>query len=218
MAAAVAAAIGVGVGWGNYFTLPGAMRIDWALMGPIVVAFGGLCALLFGLGVGGGMVLASRRDGPSVGAARLAIGASLGAVLFGSLPAALGIGGFAHLSAPYAGTANILGSSLLASAVFVALFAPALHREHAIGLLRRFGLAAVASCITAGTIGGLFWLLVNELGLVPSFPRLAMAAEQMGLWTFSTAVAVGLTAALGTFVGLATWIYLSLMLAVRRAN
>jgi|GEM_PF-2102308 len=216
IAAGVAAAVGVGVGWGNYFRLPGAMRIDWATIGPLVAAFGGLSALALGLGLGGGMVLASRRRGAQTGAFALAGGAAGGALVFGTIPATLGIGGFAHLSAPYGGTANILGSSLLACIVFVALFAPSLHPARSVSLLARLGLATVASVITAGTLGGLAWLLVGELGLVPTFPELAAVAERTGLWMFSAQVAAGLCTALGAVVGLATWVYLSLVLAVRR--
>lgn len=216
LAGAMAAAVGVGVGWSNYFRLPGAMRIDWEAIGPLVLAFGVLCALMMGLGLGGGLHFASRRDGPRTSAFRLVLGAGLGGLVLGTVPATLGIGGFAHLDAPYGGTANILGSSLLANAVFVAVFAPMLHGEHDVRFLRRLGLAAIASCITAATLGGLAWVLVNELGMVPSFPELADTAERVGLWTFSAGVGAGLTLALGIFVGLATWIYLSLVLAVRR--
>lgn len=218
LAGAMAAAVGCGVGWGNYFRLPGAMRIDWEAVGPMVFVFGVLCALMMGLGLGGGLHLASRKHGPRTSAVRLAVGAGLGGMILGTLPATLGIGGFAHLNAPYGGTANILGSSLLANAVFVAVFAPMLHADHEVGFLRRLGLAALASCITAATLGGLVWVLVNELGVVPSFPELADTAEQMGLWMFSAGIGAGLTAALGVFVGLATWIYLSLVLAVRRPS
>ena len=59
-------------------------------------------------------------------------------------------------------------------------------------------------------------MLVDELHLVPDFPALADTAQRMGLWTFSSIVAAGLSGALGAIVGLATWVYLSLMLAVRR--
>ncbi len=217
-AASVAAAVGVGVGWGNYFALPGAMNIDWASVGPLVVAFGGLCALMLGLGLGGGMVLASRSQGAQTGALRLTLGAMIGGALAGTLPATLGIGGFAQLHAPYGGTANILGSCLLASAIFVALFAPLLHREHSLGLLLRFGLASAASCITAATLGGLAWIFVRELALEPSFEEIAMLAEDVGLWSFATYAGAGLALLMGLFVGLATWVYLSLVLAVRRPS
>ncbi len=154
----VAAAVGVGVGWSNYFALPGAMRIDWSAMRPVVVAFGGLCGLLTGLGLGGGMSWAARKDGADVGALRLTVGATVGSVLACTVPATLGIAGFAHVNAPYAGTGNILGSTLLASATFVALFAPSLHREPRLRWLPRLGLAAGASALTATTLGTLVWL------------------------------------------------------------
>ena len=215
LAGGLAAAVGVGVGWGNYFALPGAMRVDWQTIGPLVVVFGALCAVMMGLGLGGGMRLAARRDGARASAVRLVLGAALGGLVCGTGPATLGIGGFAHLHAPYAGTTNILGSSLLACAVFVAVFAPLLHRDRAVGLLRRLSLASIASCITAVTLGGLLWLLFNELQLVPSFPELLDITERMGVWAFAAIVAAGLSSALGAFVGLATWVYLSLVLAVR---
>lgn len=218
VAASVAAAVGVGVGWGNYFALPGAMQIDWTTIGPLVLAFGGLCALMLGLGLGGGMVLASRRDGAQTSALRLTLGSMVGGLLGGTIPATLGIGGFAQLHAPYGGTANILGSCLLAGAVFVALFAPLLHREHRVGLLARLGLASVASCITAATLGGLTWIFVRELALEPSFEEIARLAEDVGLWWFSAYAGAGLAVLLGLFVGLATWVYLSLVLAVRRPS
>ncbi|MBV1860951.1 MAG: hypothetical protein KUG77_21220 [Nannocystaceae bacterium] len=217
-AASVATVVGVGVGWSNYFSLPGAMNIDWASIGPLVLAFGGLCALMLGLGLGGGMVLASRRDGAQTSAHRLCVGAMTGGLFAGTIPATLGIGGFAQLHAPYGGTANILGSCLLASAVFVALFAPLLHRERSVGLLGRLGLASVASCVTAATLGGLAWIFVRELALEPSFEEIAMLAQNVGLWSFSAYVGAGLAVSLGLFVGLATWVYLSLVLAVRRPS
>ena len=210
--------MGVGVGWGNYFRLPGAMRIDWATIGPLVVAFGGLCALMLGLGLGGGMVVASRNHGVKTSALRLSLGAMGGGLLAGTIPATLGIGGFAQLHAPYGGTANILGSCLLASATFVALFAPLLHRERRVGLLGRLGLASIASCVTAVTLGGLAWIFVRELALEPSFAEIATLAEDIGLWSFSLYVGAALSVLLGLFVGLATWVYLSLVLAVRRPS
>ncbi|MEM6293603.1 MAG: hypothetical protein AAGA54_20180 [Myxococcota bacterium] len=212
----VAAAVGVGVGWSNYFALPGAMRIDWSAMLPVVVAFGGLCGLLTGLGLGGGMSWVARKDGADVGAVRLTVGATVGAVLACTVPATLGIAGFAHVNAPYAGTANILGSTLLASATFVALFAPSLHREPGLRWLPRLGLATGASALTTTTLGTLVWLLADQLALLPSFPEMAMAAERIGLWRFSAVVAAGLCAALGVFMGLATWVYLTVALAVQR--
>lgn len=218
MAATVASAVGVGVGWGNYFSLPGSMKIDWATIGPLVLAFGGLCALMLGLGLGGGMAIASRKHGARTSAVRLTAGSMLGALLAGTLPATLGIGGFAQLNAPYGGTANILGSCLLASAVFVALFAPMLHRERSVGMLARLGLATLASCVTAATLGGLAWIFVRELALEPSFPEIARFAEEVGLWTFSAYAGAGLALLLGLCVGLATWVYLSLVLAVRRPS
>ena len=215
LAGAVAAVVGVGVGWGNYFTYPGAMRIDWALIGPLVVAFAGLMALMLGLGLGGGLVVATREQGPRTGAAPLVGWSMLGATLGGTVPAALGIGGFAHLDAPYGGTANILGSSLLACAVFVAAFAPSLHRDLRLGILQRLGLATAASCITAVTLGGLAWLLVQNLGLEPSFPELAAWAQDLGLWRFSALAGAAMSAVLGAVVGVAAWIYLSLLMVVR---
>lgn len=217
-AASVAAVVGVSVGWSNYFALPGAMRIDWATIGPLVVAFGGFCALMLGLGLGGGMVLASRSNGARTSALRLTLGSVAGGLLFGTLPATLGIGGFAQLNAPYGGTANILGSCLLASAIFVALFAPLLHQERSLGLLARLGLASLAACVSAASLGGLAWIFVRELALEPSFEEIATVAESMGLWSFSAYVGAGLAALLGLFVGLATWVYLSLVLAVRRPS
>ncbi len=217
-AASVAAVVGVGVGWGNYFALPGAMKVDWGLIGPLVFAFGGLCALMLGLGLGGGMVLASRRTGVQTSALRLTAGSVFGTLLAGTLPATLGIGGFAQLHAPYAGSANILGSCLLASAVFVALFAPLLHQERSVGLLPRLGLASAASCVTAATLGGLAWIFVRELGLEPSFDEIATLADDVGLWRLSVLTGAALCVFLGLFVGLATWVYLSLVPAVRRVS
>ncbi len=207
--------VGVGVGWSRYIGLPGALRMDWATLGPLVVAFGGLCAVMLGLGLGGGLVWAVRARGARTSAPRLAIGAAVGAAVAGTLPAMLGIGGFGQLHAPFMGTANILGSSLLAAAAFVALFAPSTHREHTVGLLRRLGLSALASSITAATLGGLAWLLVQELALTPSFYEIVALAERVGLWTLSAWVALALCSALGVFVGLATWVYMSLMLALK---
>ena len=109
-----------------------------------------------------------------------------------------------------------MGTSLLACAVFVALFAPLLHRERSIGLLARLGLASIASCVTATTLGGLAWIFVRELALEPTFKEISMLANHLGLWTFSAYVGAGLALFLGLFVGLATWVYLSLALVVRR--
>lgn len=216
VAGLVAAALGVGVGWGNYFALDGSMKLDWAIMGPVVIAYGGLCALLTGLGLGGGMVFATRRRADSVSATRLVLGAMVGALIGCSLPATLGIAGFAHLDAPYAGTANILGSTLLAATTYIALFAPALMPTKKLRLLPRLGLSAVAATLTAITLGTLAWTFVGELDLVPTFPELATTAERMGLWRFGAIVGTGLSAAIGLFMGLATWVYATLAVLLDR--
>lgn len=212
----VAAAAGVGVGWGNYVAIDGSMKLDWSVMGPIVIAYGGLCALLAGLGLGGGMVLATRRRADSVSITRLVLGAIAGAILGCSIPATLGIAGFAQLDAPYAGTANILGSTLLAATLYIALFAPALMPTKQLKLLPRLGLSAVAAVLTAATLGTLAWTFVGELDLVPSFPELVETAENMGLWTFSAVVSAGMSTVIGLFVGLATWLYVTLAVLLDR--
>ncbi len=216
LAGLLAAGVAVSIGWGNYFGLRGAMTIDWTLMFPIVLAYGGFTGVLAGLGLGGGMTIATRRAGPRVGLVRLMSGAVLGAVLGCWGPALVGIVGFGSLHAPYAGTGNILFCILVAATVFLAAFAPSLLPDQKLGLLGRLGVSAVAAGIASATLGTLGWLFVTQLDLLPSFPEMAWRVEQVGLVRFGVGAATVLGVGVGVFIGLATWLYLTLAIVVDR--
>ncbi len=212
----VAFSVGVALGASRYFSLPGAMRMDWALMIPAIVGYAALTGALAGLGLGGGMSIAVRKGGARVTLARLLMGSTLGGALGGTLPAVIGIAGFGAQTGPYAGTANILGSSLLAATIFVALWAPHLHQDGRLGALPRLGLSALASTLAVASVGTLCWLLHQQLDLLPTFQQMEALAHAWGLIPLALALGVILSAAAGLIIGLATWLYFSLAMAFDR--
>lgn len=131
---------------------------------------------------------------------------AIGGVLAGIAPGILGIAGFGSLHAPYAGTANILGSSLVGAIVFVAVWSPQLFPRRDRSVLLHLGHATLASVISLGAFGMVAWSLVRTLGWVPSFDTLADLALSMGLLPFAIAGGVLLGAAAGAAIGAACWL------------
>jgi hypothetical protein len=198
--AALTGVLAIGLGallcTSRYVALPGALELDWDLARmPLAIAmFVLVSGVSLGMGLGGATLFAARRGARVPG---LMLAGALGGALAGLAPGALGIAGFGSLSAPYAGTANILGSSLLGAIAFVALWSPQLfprHRERS--LLLHLGQAAIASVVSLGAFGMIAWSLVRTLGGLPSFHAMSDAALVLGLVPFSLLVG-GLLGAIG---------------------
>ena len=210
LAGLLASGLGALVGTTLYLARPGAMRLDWSQMPfaiALVVLLGGIS---MGICVGGGTLLAARRNA-NLGGFLLA-GAS-GGLVAGLAPGILGIAGFGSLDGPYMGTANILGTVLVGAISFVALWSPQLTgRREDESLLARLGRATVASIISLGAFGMMGWTLVRTFDLIPSFDAMAAMAESMGLLTFSLMVA----AMLGTVGGAAIGAACGLVVQTRR--
>jgi hypothetical protein len=213
----VSTTLGAALGASQYFALPGAMRIDWTLMLPILVAYAGVTGVLAGLGLGGGMVIAAGGRGRGAAIGRLLGGAVAGAVVGLTLPAVAGIAGFGSVDGPYAGTGNILLSTLVSATAFVGLWAP--HLDTQPGRLRplpRLGLSALSSLIAAATVGTLLWIAHQQLGIVPTFDWMADTAERWGLVPFAAVAGVLVSVAIGLFLGFASWLYLTMAIAFDR--
>jgi len=186
----------------RYVALPGALELDWGLghMPLAIALFVLIGGISVGMGIGGATLFAARRGARVPG---LLLAGAIGGALAGLAPGVLGIAGFGSLHAPYAGTANILGSLLLGAITFVALWSPQLfpHRERP--LLLHLGHAAIASVISIGAFGMIAWSLVRTLGWVPSFHALADAAQVIGLLPFSLSCGALLGAIGGAAIGAA---------------
>ncbi|MEX1366547.1 MAG: hypothetical protein AB1Z98_25710 [Nannocystaceae bacterium] len=185
----------------RYVALPGALRLDWELMPTVLAVYVLVCGLSVGLCVGGATRVAARRGAGGLG---LAGAGALGGVLAGIAPGIMGIAGFGSLSAPYAGTANIMSSILVGAIAFVALWSPGLlpsRRERS--PLKHLGHAALASVISLGAFGMVGWSLVRALDLVPSFDTLLELSAATGLLPFAIAGGVLLGAAAGAAIGAA---------------
>jgi hypothetical protein len=198
------------VGTWNFLANPRALEMDWPWLLPTLVLFALIGGLSLGLGLGGGMMIARGRAAHPSGV-RLVIGAALGGSVAAIAPGILGIAGFGSQSGPYAGTANIVGCSLLCATTFVALWAPrisdGLGPRTALG---QIGLAAIAAVVAALSFAALGGALVTALDLEPSFDWLRATAHSMGLLSFSIVAAMLIGAVGGAFVGAATSIYLAL--------
>jgi hypothetical protein len=209
-----AALVGTAIGAIHYCSLPGATKLNWAVMPWVLLGFAGLSGMLGGLGIGGGMILATRCErGIPISARKLVLGSSLGGAIGCLLPASLAIAGFGSLDAPYAGTANIVLSLVVGSAVFVAVWAPA-FADRPTGrtdqLLRRLGLAASSAIIACGAVGIAGWSLAATLGVIPSFDALARLVDDYGIVSFSLAAAVLVGLSTGAIMGFGTWLSMRL--------
>lgn len=180
----------------RYVALPGALELDWDLARmPLAIAlFVLVSGVSIGMGVGGATLLAARHGARVPG---LLLAGALGGALAGLAPGVLGVAGFGSLSAPYAGTVNILSSTLLGAIAFVALWSPQLYPRHrGRSFVLHLGQAAIASVVSLGAFGMIAWSLVRTLGGVPSFHAMADAALVLGLVPFSLLVG-GLLGAIG---------------------
>jgi hypothetical protein len=187
----------------RYVALPGALELDWSWVRmPLAIAlFVLISGVSLGVGVGGATLFAAHRGARVPG---LLLAGAIGGALGGLAPGVLGIAGFGSLSAPYAGTANILSSSLLGAIAFVALWSPQLFpRSRQRSLLLHLGRAAIASVVSLGAFGMIAWSLVGTLGFIPSFHALANTSLAIGLLPFSLLVGALLGAIGGAAIGAA---------------
>ena len=204
-----AALLGVGIGTSQYLALPGTEILDWSSMPWVILSYAGLCGVLGGLGIGGGMVLALGSGGrPS--ALRSIGGAALGGLVGCMAPTVVGIIGFGSIPAPYLGTANIVFCILVASSAFVSLWAPRFVDRPRVALVPRIGLATLASTITLGALGLVGWSLAAALGLIPTFEQIQFVAWQLGLVNLGVLLGLATSTAVGATMGLATWVFVSL--------
>ncbi|MCX4240327.1 hypothetical protein OEB96_06870 [Paraliomyxa miuraensis] len=201
LAGTLACGLGALLGTSRYLALPGAMRLSWSwdhmpLAIALFVLVGGVSV---GVCVGGATLLMQRRD-----PLRLMGAGALGGILAGVAPGVLGVAGFGSLDAPYAGTANILGSCLVGAIAFVALWSPQLFpRRSERSLLRQLGTATVASVISLGAFGMMGWTLMRMLNVVPTLHGMTALARAMGLVPFAVVCGVVLTAVGGAAIGAA---------------
>jgi hypothetical protein len=201
LAGVIACGLGALLGTARYVALPGALKLDWTRMPLAIAVFVLVAGISVGLCIGGTTLLAARRGARVPGL--LAAGA-LGGLLAGIAPGILGIAGFGSLHAPYAGTANIMSSTLLGAIAFVALWSPQLFPRPAHHApLRHLAHAAIASIVSLGAFGMIAWSLVRTLGWVPSFDTLYDLAHAMGLVNFAMLAGALLTASGGAAIGAA---------------
>lgn len=186
----------------RYVALPGALELDWSWVRmPLAIAlFVLVSGISLGVGLGGATLFAARRGARVPG---LLLAGAIGGALGGLAPGVLGVAGFGSLSAPYAGTANILSSSLLGAVAFVALWSPQLYPRDRPGrsVLLHLGRAAIASVVSLGAFGMLAWSLVGTLGVIPDFHALADASKALGLLPFALLVGATLGASGGAAIG-----------------
>jgi hypothetical protein len=196
----LACGLGALLGTARYVALPGALGLDWTRMPLAIALFVLVAGISVGVCVGGSTLLAARRGARVPG---LMVAGALGGALAGVAPGILGIAGFGSLDAPYAGTANILGSTLVGAITFVALWSPQLfpHRERSV--LLHLAHATVASVVSLGAFGMIAWSLVRALDWVPSFDTLADMAYAMGLVPFAILAGALLSAGGGAAIGAA---------------
>lgn len=193
----------------RYVALPRAMeQLDWSRMPLAIALFVLLGGIAVGVCLGGCTLLAARRGARVPG---LMAAGAFGGALAGVAPGIMGIAGFGSLHAPYAGTANILSSILLAAITFVALWSPLLYPQPHVGAplvsrARHLGQAAIASVIALGAFGMLAWTVLRTLGWVPSLDTLAGLADAVGLMPLAvlggSLLGAGGGAAIGAACGL----------------
>lgn len=204
LAGVLAIALGALLCTSRYVALPGALELDWRwVQMPLAIAlFVLVSGISLGVGIGGATSFAARRGARVPG---LLLAGAIGGALGGLAPGVLGIAGFGSLSAPYAGTANILGSSLLGAIAFVALWSPQLFPSSRPdrSLLLHLGHAAIASVVSLGAFGMIAWSAVSTLGIIPDFHALADASLALGLLPFSLLVGAILGALGGAAIGAA---------------
>lgn len=202
-----------------YLQLPGAERLDWSVhFGHIgaYILFTGLCV---GTAIGAGMAWAVGRRGARQGASlgRLVLGATLGTLVGGIIPAVVGIAYFGSLCAPYAGTANLLLSILAAATTYVVLWAPVLDdRAAALPRPHRIGIASLSATLAATSMAALGWTLATVLDVLPSLSWMQHTAREIGLVPFAAWAGLFVCGWIGLYMGLATWLDLTLSLAWRR--
>lgn len=195
------AACGAGalVGGLNYQALPGAEQLDWGRMPWAIAMFAIMSGAALGICIGGGLLVAARRQAGLLGSM---LAGALGGLLAGVTPGVLGIAGFGSLSAPYAGTANILGSTLLGAIVFVALWSPQLYPRHD-RLASHVVRSTIASVISLGGFGLVAWSIALRQDLLPNFDTMVALAKCVGLLPLSIAIGAAMGAGLGSVIGAA---------------
>ncbi len=216
-----AVALGVGLATFQYAALPGAAELDWGWLGLAVVGYTLFTGSLAGLGIGLATAWAVRgAGGPRrTSALRLVLAGALGGILGMMAPGIFGIAGFGSLEAPYAGTANLVFSMLVASTTFVALWAPVLWRQpgaRRISWAEHLGLSALSASLAIASIGILGATLCSSMGFAPDLEWFLEAAMCMGLVPMAVVASSILAVTLGAAMGFACWLYLSVALVLER--
>ncbi len=195
---------------GYYLKFPGDPPLcgTWLVSLPTIVLAGTISGLSIGVSIAGGIVLSRRKWGTRTAPI---IGASLGAVVGGILPSAIGVLGFGSLNEPYAGT------GLAATTVFIAalLLGTLLSLPGATGQTTPISGRASLGCSALASI-----LVVVPFGLTVS-GIVTTALPMEGIWHLQSLIeqtlgggvlfvqsvlALGLTLlagiVVGTFIGL----------------
>jgi hypothetical protein len=212
-AGTAAALLGVGLGTLQYRELPGAGRMDWSVMGWVLLGYALLVGVSSGLGIGAATSLAVRTGGGprKVGMFRLMAMGAVGGVVGCFVPAWVGIAGFGSLHAPYAGTGNLVFCTLVTATTFVALWAPVLAGAQVarMGRATHFGVAALASSLAIASLGIMGTTLALALGLVPSCRQIFALSRAIGLESLAAYASIAGGALVGAAAGFACWLYLS---------
>ncbi len=215
-----AALLGVGLGSWNYRMLPGAERLDWDAMLIALPLFAALCGISGGLGVGAGTAIAVRTGGGprKVGALRMVACSMVGGIAGCIVPVIVGVAGFGSLSAPYAGTANLVFCILVGATTFVSLWAPTLWGpgRAVLGRIEHLGIAAMATSLAIASLGILGASFVATQGGMPSFDWFAATAREIGLVELGAWIGLAIGACVGAAAGFACWLYLSTAMVVER--
>lgn len=219
-AGTAAALLGVGLGTLQYQLLPGAERMDWSVMGWVVLGYALLVGVSSGLGIGAATAIAVRTGGGPrrVGMFRLMAFGAVGGVAGCTAPAWVGIAGFGSLHAPYAGTGNLVFCTLVICTTFVALWAPMLIGQQIarMGRATHFGIAALSGSLAIASLGIFGTTLALALDLVPSCREIFATSRAIGLESLAAYAAVIGGALVGAGAGFACWLYLSTASALDR--
>lgn len=216
-----AVALGVGIATFQYAALPGAAELDWGWLGLAVAGYALFTGCLAGLGIGLATAWAVRSAGGPrrTGALRLVLAGAAGGIVGMIGPGVFGIAGFGSLDAPYAGTANLVFSMLVASTTFVSLWAPVLWRQASarrIAWAEHLGLSALSASLAIASIGILGATLCSSMGFAPDLDWFLETAMCMGLVPLAVVASTILAVVLGGAMGFACWLYLSVAIVLER--
>lgn len=201
-----AALVGMGYLVGRYLDGRGvAGALDWGVMLPVVFIYAAVAGPLGGLGIGGGVLLATslRTGRPSL--ARMVPLVMLGTMLGASVVGVAGALLFDAADGPRVDPSHALTGAALAVAVFFIVFAPLVSKAHHVPRLERRAAALFALIMVAVSLGALRWFFVDLLGL----RSMSYVVSNLGMSTLDEAMVVSLAigALLGIPIGVATWLY-----------